>query len=365
MSYTIYPEAREKIEKSGIDKIVEENRNIFSSSYWFLSPEDIYYQLSKLTQQVPEIYKIASKVLEILEKPEKYFWKVWKWIDLQTKLFDWIKNFWNYSNLTEISFKTHEILLMTWSNVIEILSTKQIENFKNYWFESLIEFIMTLEAYINESNYNIGEKWYDFIRNWIKTTISWCIHWDFRLYQSDENPYPTISPYWNLVDFRPRKLNCVSGYHSVEVMFLSSILKYAQQIWYNINLKEILDYSNSLDNRLWNFWEFWWTDFYDKLSISSAFLRDIIKYWDINSYHFIPTAPPSDFNYYFAIKEKNLVICLEDWTIKAEFFPEDIPDLIKWIIYQCSIWAWRTSKKRVLDSLNYRFSKDFLNDLEN
>lgn len=353
MSYIIYPQVKEKIQKSWLSKVLKNAQHLSAGGYGYISPEDFWYHLSELAQKVPEIHTISHKIYEIIENPEKHPWKIGTWIDLQWKLFDGAKNFWSYSEGVELSCETKDLLLITWWNIREILSTEEIQNYKNYGFESMIDFIMTCESYVQENKFQWYKEWYHWTRNGIKTTIDGSIHWDFRLYQSDENRYPSISPYGNWVDFRPRKSNFVAGYHSMEVMFLSTILQYATQVWYEISLGDFLEFSEQYGNVSGNFWEMWWENTHDMVTFECATMNPIAAMWEKKFPHFIPTWPGVNFDYFIAIEKDNLLIWRDGNDICAHFSPEDIPDIIKAIIVQCAKWLWRTSKKRVLDILRY------------
>lgn len=151
MSYIIYPQAKKKIQKSWLSKILKNEQHISFGGYGYISPEDFWYHLSELAQKVPEIHTISHKVLEIIENGENHPWKIGKWVDLQWKLFDGAQNFWSYSEIVEFSCEIKDLLLVTWWNIAEILSAEQIQNYKNYGFESIVDFIMTCEAYVQEN----------------------------------------------------------------------------------------------------------------------------------------------------------------------------------------------------------------------
>lgn len=364
MSYLLYPEAIEKIENSAVAGKIKEHEK---DPIWHVSEDDIGCFLEWLNElKILESSSIISRIETILEDRELYKWRIWKWDNLQLPLFKEVNIYWAYEKEINRDCRMEDIMLMTWDCVFKILTFNEIRNYKNYWFNSLIEFLMTVEAYVEKQyyeNWNSDKKAYRWERNGTKTMISWCIHWDFRLYQQDVKPYQTLSPYWNMVNFRPESHNIVAWSHSIEVHFLSIILKYADQIKHKLNLEEILDFSETLWSSCGSFWEFWWHNWHDKSSLKFAFFNDI---QDVNSKRVI-----SEFiiglwenTYYnFVLENTNLVIKLNTGGIIATFTPEDIDDLIKWTIVQSARWLWRTSKERIIDTIEYRFSEEFKKDL--
>ena len=366
MNYCIYPEVIEKIEFSTLNERLQKwSKELYLIP--FFTDDEIKDYLTWFNEiWTWESISIANRIINILERPELHTRKIGKWRDLQLSLIEWLERYSIYEEEERKEFNQNDIMLMTWANIFEILTLDEIKNYKKYWFETLIDFIMHIEAYLKSksdtySNNSIAYKWK---RNWKKTIISACEHWDFRLFQFDETQYPVKSPYWNFVKFRPEIYNILSSTHSVEIVFFSIILRYADQIWYQLNIKEIEELTKTTWDCLGNFWEFWWDNSFDKNNLKLAFLHEIPKENSWKNWLLFTMSYWNEWYYSFLLEDdNNLIIKLNNEKIVARFSPEDIDDLIKWVIIQCSNWLWRTSKSRVLNILKYKVSKEFKDEL--
>ncbi|MCK9272537.1 hypothetical protein M0P65_03250 [Candidatus Gracilibacteria bacterium] len=364
MNYLLYPEAIEKIEKSAVAPKIKKYEK---PSIGYVHPSEIgefFEGLNKL--RTLESLNIISRIETILEDKESYKWRIGKGTNLQLPLFEGVKTYGTYEKEIKNDCSMEDIMLMTGNSVFEILTQNQIKNYKKYGFDSLIEFLMTVEAYVENKRYidYKDEKAYKWERNGIRTSISGCIHGDFRLYQGDIKPYQTLSPFGNLVDFRPESYNTVACSYNVEVLFLGVILKYAEQVKHKLNLKEILEFSESFGSSLGNFGEFGGGDFHDKSSLNFAFLYKIQNPTSKAIFgHNIWAAHNEKSFYDFVIENNDLVIRYDNKNIGISFSKKDIDDLIKAIIVQCANGLGRTSKERIINVLKYRFSEEFKADL--
>jgi hypothetical protein len=291
-----------------------------------------------------------------LEDIDSYRWKIWKWKNLQWNIFSEDLCYWIYENEILLNCDTNDLVLATWYNIIEILWIDNVRNYKQYWFENLLEFLLSTEVYIENNLSYRNEKKYSFSRNWFETKISASTHGDFRLSQTDLSQYQTVSPFWYQTCIRPELTKYVNWYHSGEIYLLWNILKYAQQIWYKINFNKIQSFIETLPNIWWNFGDIFsqQSDTYDELAIEQAFYSDIKDFSWSHFLHTITTANCEDYFYQLAIKDKNLVIFENNSkNINVNLSPEDIEDFIKWLIYNCANWALRTIKSKIVYALNY------------
>lgn len=365
MSYLNYTWAHQKLEDVWLLKKIEKYRYELTS-FWYISEDDVWCYVPNLIEiATQESLQIARKIEEILENRSDYSWKIWVWEDYQPSLFQEMNLYGNYKNELEIESKTLELMFVTGANISEVIWIEWIRNYKNFWFSTLLDFILASEIAIHQMQHNrYFKKMYSFKRNGFQTQIWGSEHGDLRIFQSDIHEYNVLSPFGHISQSRPTLEKIVSGYHSVEVMFLSTLLQYARQIWYQIKLNDFTDFSKDYGSQAGNFWEMWGDNFHDKMNLEIAFMKPIAQMNQQNSLHHIPTAPGNNFHYFIALKWENLIIWIDENNIKAEFSPEDIPDLIKWIIVQCAHGLGRTSKKRIMDVLEYYFSKEFEEELK-
>lgn len=365
MSYINYSWIEEKIKNTGLIKKIEKYKYELTS-FWYISEDDIWCYIPNLIQiATQESLKIARKIQDILEYKDAYHWKIGKWENLQAWLFPNIPVYGNYKNDLQIETTMLELMFATGANITEVLWQEWVKNYKSYGFDTLLDFLLASEIAIHQMQHNrYFKKMYSFQRNGFQTQIGASEHGDLRIFQSDINEYNVLSPFGYISQSRPTLEKIVSGYHSVEVVFLSSILQYARQTWYDMELQEFIDFSKNFGNQAGNFWEMWGDNFHDKLNLELACMHPIFQLDSQKPLHYISTAPGNNYEYFIALKWEKLVIGIDENNIKAEFTPEDISDLIKSLIVQCAEWMWRTSKKRVMDILFYYFSKEFEEELK-
>lgn len=376
-SYIIYPDTISKIESAPFFHKIQKYKE---KHFWYPVPsgyqstQDIGDLLDNLHTKFPkESHDIVMKVSEILESEslENSKWRVCKGNPLQLPLFQTSELPENeetntYTGEYDISCATSDIILATWYWIWELLSKREIKEYKSYGFDTLLDFIMSIEAYLQskENQHVLKNDEYSFTREWVKTVITWDVHWDFRLFQTDEGANLTYSPFGNKIGLKPQEINVIGWYHSVEVVFLSVILKYISQIGSDkeieSTLRDVFEYSNQIGNRFGNFWEFWWDNFWDRTGLHLTFLRNIEEI-DSQKRSFI-WIPNQLWDLYRAYvnKENELLFVWFDNSIMARFSKDDVGNLLRWIIYQCAHGHGRTSKKRIMDIIQYRFSKEFI-----
>lgn len=364
MSYINYAWVHKKLEESGLLRKIEAYKYELTS-FWYISEDDLdCYSHNLIEIATPESIKIARKIQDILENKNAHVWQIARGQNIQSSLFPEIQLYGNYTDELHLEPQMIELMFATGANITEILWIDGVKNYKDFWFQSLFEFLFASEIAIHSMQHErYSKEMYRFSRNGFQTQIWGSEHGDFRLFQSDIQEYNVCSPFWNTVEFRPKLEKTVSGYHSIEVMFLSTVLQYAHQVWYDLFLSDFEDFSAQYGNQAGNFWEMWWESFHDKLTLELALSRELASIENQHYNHFIPTAPWNDYNYFIALNWSKLVIGINEHAIKAEFFPDDIPDLIKSLIVQCAHGIGRTSKKRVMDTLRYYFSKELKEEL--
>lgn len=381
-NYTLSSETVTKIEHSRLWRKIEKNIWWFDlADYTSVSSDGIEcctyeWVWNEKLNHITEAELIWVRIHDILDKegeleddelpPEQgkdYNWRLYKEVvPKQLWLWKWfvspLKIWWKI-----IPYTTEDLVLMTWSIVNEVLWWQAIRDYREFWYKNMIDFVMEVSAYIISSKrLNRQERSYKFERNWKQTEINWGDNWDFRLFQTDKQKYKwIISPYWNLVWFRPEEKSVIEMnhsveiYNSVEIEFLSIVLAFARRTWININdtLRCIFNFWNELWNSVWKFLWDWSIDNW-RTQINLLLFEENENY----EYHYWHPL----FNSWtiFTIKNNQLIIKDEKWNVLAFFNSEDIEDLIKWVLVQCANWLWRTSKWRVLNVLKY-FAENYCN----
>lgn len=256
----------------------------------------------------------------------------------------------------------------------EILKPDEFWRYKDFGFDTHSEFIGTIGAiFLNQmekkDRYSDEEglKWRTVLDDG-RIMINKYLddhNGDFRLNQKEITPYETVDPFGNQVNYRPTLGDdggIIAGYHSVEVSFLATILKYANQ---NGLKSEILDSDGeevhnqlSKGRALGNFAETY-SNGEDIWSVKNAFIpfgiRDLpqIDEREENaSIYGIPTI--NEESYFMYQKGDNLVFTYgRDGNPLAEFSPSDVDNLIRGVFLQAQRGKVRTHPNSLLKGLDY------------
>ena len=255
----------------------------------------------------------------------------------------------------------------------------ELEKFKEYWFTSMLEMIMSLSAYRSRDVMKWQNNQYEWVNSkWIRNVITACVHWDPKFFQYQEwKKWNIYSPYWNKVNFIPRNQiwAMTQVHHSHEPWFFATFFRYAYECW---KLKDIIwengeKFIKGADNlpwMLWNFWDAWSWSYMDS---SEMMWRICVPIWWSKNYKnvhcewFWPNYNGEKNSYYeFRTSEEwNLELFnAYTWTIDMIFYPEDCEDLLKWLLHQCAYWHGRTSKTQILNLVRYVYSTDFKEHVE-
>lgn len=267
---------------------------------------------------------------------------------------------------------------------------EEIKNYKQFECGSLSEFTGIIGAFINTEerlDFRKGLKW--------TTThpdgtvyvneVSGSEHADLRIFQTNITPYKTTDPFGNRILYRPEMRidgNCVAGYHSCESNLLASILRYVHHNGIDCDVfrdegKKLIEWVKSFGQGGGTCAEHFFPtpDRFDSRMSLVAFDRPFPRLLqkEGNDYvqegrvsDFIMTAYDSSYGI-FSGQNKELIICYlgkEDsqLTVAAKFLPEEIGSLVKSLFYQAAKGLGRTSAAKLIDILEYRFSKDFEKD---
>lgn len=224
--YLVYPEAQEKLSSLELEKR-------FSKK----GPESLPYFKSHFldSELVETIGGLKSTFLPSLDEEERSLFKE----NLNDAFMNKDKKRWRVDRkgktiLEEVDL--HDFLLMSGWVSSQLLSNQEIKDYKRFGFDSLIGFNGAVGASIwnlDETDFYDGYKWKSksLDSRSLVNEITGDTHLDFKIYQTDITPDKTIDPLGNRVLYRPEldaDRRVVSGYHSVELEFLTILLKYTE-----------------------------------------------------------------------------------------------------------------------------------------
>ncbi len=227
--YLLYPQALEKIEKSGIKARVEELAKKEELPYigGFVSEMQIMRTIEDLTKagyytrlpsEFADLYK--STMAGILHNPEHFFWNVER----------------PTGKMTE-PCQLEDLLLFSGDLASMILKREEIWDYSKFGFASASELVATVGAYLKKQSDLDFKKGYSWTRKHadgseIVTEITGDSNADLRIYQTDIASYPTKDPFGNTVELRPEMKadkHAVAAYHSTEAILLVAVMKYIGQ----------------------------------------------------------------------------------------------------------------------------------------
>jgi len=381
-NFNIYPEGLELIRKSGIEdrvKKLKASRDGLPYIGGAVTQMDIidsanyvkkrgYYK--NIPDSISEQYKESMN--KMLNAPETFFWTVEK----------------NGKTITE-KFSLEDMLLFTGEMAALILSPEELWDNNKFGFDTPLEFISTVSAYVIEQSHNSSghslREGYTWTRarddgSKILTEIGGDHNADFRIYQTDIAAYHALDPFGSKILFRPeisddRKV--VAAYHSNESLMLAATLHYIEQLGLDVkilsnNMQGLKEYANSLEigQRI------------DAGGYSSnakmAFLSWIFPIPKLDENNNTEKHPSYHLSIYgegwydiYLASNNDMIISYNDKDIQknpkrinARFTPDDAEHLIKGLIYQSIKGLGRTSPKELFDVLDYRFSEKFEEDMD-
>lgn len=381
--YLVYPEAKERLSSFNLEKRFKE-RDLENFPYFksHLLDSELVETIGELKSTfLPSLDNVerglfVSKFNDLFKDRENKYWK----IDRE-----------GGALLEKVDL--HDFLLMSGWLSSQLLSNQEMKDYKKFGFDSLVGFNGAVGATIwslNETDFYDGYKWKSKSldgRNLVNE-ITGDTHLDFKIYQTDITPDKTTDPLGNKVLYRP-ELNkdgrAVSGYHSVELEFLTILLKYAEQQKIHSDIlsdggMNFLEKVKSLPQRIGSA-----TECFDRGNDISGFAdnpRFVFSHFDI-------PIPILDENYFtkkhtfdgiqsngegfygaYVGPNKELIFAYEGKerkqakTSSVVFTSKDIDHLINGVFYQSLKGLGRTTPNKLARLLEYRFSDDFEKDQE-
>ncbi|MEK6830264.1 MAG: hypothetical protein AABY15_09175 [Nanoarchaeota archaeon] len=380
--YIIYPEAKSRLESSGLMKrIIKTNDERDFSFLGHISMYKIPEYISELNREgfIKTLMEsgessLIRRIDKAFNEPETCKWKVER-----------------TEGIVEEEIEPEDLLAISGLRASCILKPEEIWDYKRFGFENLGDFLGTFSAAMEEQlkndSYMAGMKWQTIFPTGkiVVNEVTGDSNSDFRLHQTDITPYKTFDPLGNEVSYRPKfgdDNGGISAYHSVEGNFLVSILKWIGQTEIvnhqalEIKVREIISKTKSFGQHGGTTTEHFGGFDKNPMLLFAGFEYNIPKLQDgFKTNEFTPYNLGRAFEGYYGAyihpNGKDLIyssVPKDDKTEKREpsahFIPMDAIPLIEATLYQCARGLGRTSARQVIDILEYYFSPKMKEDME-
>lgn len=380
-SYTIYPEAKEKLDSAGISARIKEAREDHSIGIGgCIMQSEIRGLVGDMKERgffktfpQDKLADFKAKANSLFATPERYKWLVHK-----------------YDKVYEDSLENEDILSLVGYDASHVLTPNEIWDFERFGFKNLTDFLGSVSALISNeihnSTYKKGLAWQTktLDNRILANEVTGDHNFDLRAFQRDITPYKTIDPFGNEVSFRPEiesDLGGLMAYHSTEAVLLTIILRYVDQIGLKPEslkdgAKAIREWSATLGQHgmgctehfggfdresamFFTGWGFPFRRLNDNGTTTGSSIDGIV------------TEGRGAYLAYLD-KNNNLVFTFEPEKkspnrpkkVNAIYHPEDIDPFIKGLLYQSAKGFGRTSCQQLRNILEYRFSDQLAKDLE-
>jgi hypothetical protein len=370
-NFTIYPEAAAKLKDAGLVARLKEakKQEDFPSFYGTIYEDDIQGFIDDMKEKgffkkapKEELKTLNQKLNHFLKESHKLKWTIKK----------------PEGNVTD-GADIEDFPLLNGYYASFVLTPEEFWNPQELGFDSCFDLWGSLGALIKVnpgSSFRDGYTWTSELpdKSRFISEVTGSEHGDFRLFRTDVTSYETLDPLGNKVSYRPEftaDRAMVIGYHSVEPMFLASILKYVTQenipseILKDQGKRFLKEEVGHLDQRFGPFADagdsrmhvqeyFWWSGLpiprLNESKTSDAVFLDAQSRYGI-----------------YIGADKSLVFVYEsdgkrEPKVTLSLPPGEIDHLIRGLFVQASKGLGRTSVKQLTDILKYRFSDQFEKD---
>ncbi len=366
--FIIYPEAVEKLEKSGLKERVEKAiKKHYDMFYGATFKEEILALKNEMEAEgyfsgIPAgIKKIFGETLNgLFSNSSDYAWTIQR-----------------PEGDEKVEASDKQILMFLGYYASYVLKPDEFWEYEKFGFDSFSEMHGAITLHMKEatdSKFREGYIWKsksdekDF-----QTRVTGSIHGDLRIFRTDITDYPTLDVFGNSVPYRPVSYNkdyhVVAGYHSVEPYLLIHLLKYIEQGSIEVDLlkdnaKEFLDEIKKNPQFVGPYADFGMgSDVGVTLCFSNFF-------WEIPNFkkekhtrYFIATEFRGSYGL-FVDDNKNLLFFRRpenstEYNLALTFPPDETEELIKGLFIQASKGLGRTSVKQLAGVIEYYFSDKF------
>jgi len=380
-NYTLYPEARQKLDSAGITERVQKAKKDYSIDIKGCTYEDeIPGMITEMKEEgffktfpKDQLKSFQEKMNAIFKSRDKFNWII-------------SKNDKPYHEEVDID----DIVLMLGWDASKVLKPEEIWDYKKFGFENTGDFVGSVGSLINEvvhdaGGYRQGHKWQNKTpdNRILVNEVTGDSNCDMRIYQRDVTAYSTMDPFGNKVTFRPEidpDRGGIMAYHSTEGEFLATILRYVEQRGIKPEsledgAKKTLEWAASLGQGGGTCTEHFGGFDRDARRFFPGWKIPLWKLDKNNSTdkHSIDGIIDASGGVYMAYlnADENLVFSYEsrdkerksEKNVCAIFYPDDADHLIKGLIYQSAKGLGRTSCRQLINILEYRFSGQFEIDM--
>jgi hypothetical protein len=378
-NWILYPEARQKLEESGLMKRIDKAAGNFELNHLgYISERDVFTDIKAmdgdhLFESIPkeERRRFKNSLQDAWNKRSDFYWSIKR----------------NGEDCRE-KMEAEDLLLLSGFRSMDILRDEELFDYRKFGFSSIFDFTgatgAAIEMRVSGGIDRGGFKWETTRPDGriVTTTITGDDNADFRIYQKDITAYETIDPFGNRVYYRPETDTgrmTVAAYHSTEAQVLVSVLKYIDQI----GLKPETLENKALDTISWvkslgqgggncaeHFGELGETPSLPFIvwAVPLPQLDEEYQTSDMRA-HNICTQFKAGYSMYIG-PQKDLVMAhylespsgVVNMKGVVSFLPEDMDNVIRGLLYQAASGLGRTSARRLIDMMEYRFSPKFDKD---
>ncbi|MEK6908820.1 MAG: hypothetical protein AABX23_02085 [Nanoarchaeota archaeon] len=373
--YTLYPEARSKLEISGIaEKIrLKNSGGRLDFGHFFIDDDEIRSVVKEMgdrglfkTLPPKERSCFQDGIDEVYKNRDKHPWKI-------------KRSGKEYIEQVEIE----DILGILGYPASQVLNGDELWDYKKFRFDNLTDLTGSVAALIDETvNEGVLREGYTWQTKrgdgkFVISQITGDTNSDLRIFQTDVTPYETTDPIGNRVSYRPipeSDLNKVIAYHSTEPHLLVALLKWiehhklpSQSL--KDNYKEVVELARSLGQNMgtatrnYGDFDFPVQRYFTRTDLMSINEDDITKGENIPN-HFLNTNWGALYGIYTNV-DKELVFVQHptqkgiETKVTARFLPDEVDHLIKGLFVQAAKGLGRTSANQLMSCLDFRFSKEY------
>ena len=377
-NYLVYPQAREKLEDSGLlEKMTVVKNSENGLPYIGHAMDDEIIGAVKEMKEKGYFDTMSSEkkdefrqsLQNTFQERDTMKWKVER-----------------YGKIIEEKGELEDFYLMTGWMASMVLAPNEIWDFKKVGFKSMEDFVGTFGATIWEENHSDFRDGYKWVSNQdgriIKNKISGDSNLDLRISQTDITPDPTTDPVGSRVSYRPEldaDRRGVAPYHSTEPSFLAGVLKWIDQERIPSKMLKnkgtpLIEYTQQSRHKIGTATECFGLDYFDPRLVLANFSEPMpilsenyeTDKWAIYN---MGTTGDSWVSVYVG-PSKELILSYETGkgrkikkTPAVTFKPADADNILKGIFFQSMNGLGRTVPRSLLSIVDYRFSEQMKRDI--
>jgi len=370
-NFIVYPEATEKLEKSGLKERVEEAAKKYKTIFYGHVYDDEVVRIRKDMEEEGYFSEMPSyikgpfmKVLnDLFNKSPDVYWTIQR-----------------PDKKINVEPGNGEILIFLGYYASLVLKPNEFWQYEKFGFDSFSEFHGTITQHMNSIKIYMGDHdgyiWEsEADGRAFQTSISGSVHGDLRIYRIDITHDPTLDVFGNTVHYRPicsKDRFTVAGADSTECQLLADVLKYIEQE--EIESEILKDSAREFIAEVEQ-----WPEAqrepvagrFGKQILFSHFEFDMPRFGDEkhNLYSVGTKSTPGGYGLYVDENKNLLFVGLNERYEPDEkpslvITPNEADHMIRGLFVQAKNMCGRTLPKALLDTLNYYFSDKFKEERE-